>query len=254
MSLGSRVLHGAARAGRGVLDLLLPPRCLGCGVEVAGGVGSCPPCWSSLHLLAPPWCRCCGYPLPHALAEQPLCERCAQQPPGFDRARAALRYDARSARLVLGLKRGGRLEGVTQFARWMIQAGEELLADAELILPVPLHRWRLLQRGFNQSALLAQRVARLTGGTWSPTILQRHRATASQQGLGAAERGENITAASFRVRRPELVAGRRILLVDDVLTTGATIAACVTVLRRAGAARVDALTLSRVVKPEETSI
>jgi len=236
MAVGGGLLRGAARAGRGVLDLLLPPRCLGCGVEVTGEVGLCPACWSGLHLLAPPWCRCCGYPLPHALADQPL------------------RYDARSARLVLGFKRGGRLEGVAQFARWMAQAGEELLADADLVLPVPLHRWRLVQRGFNQSALLAQRLARLTGRAWSPSVLLRHRRTASQQGLGAAERSENITAASFRVRRPERVAGQRVLLVDDVLTTGATLAACVTVLRRAGAARVDALTLARVAKLDETSI
>jgi ComF family protein len=254
MAVGGGLLRGAARAGRGVLDLLLPPRCLGCGVEVTGEVGLCPACWSGLHLLAPPWCRCCGYPLPHALADQPLCERCAATPPAFDRARAALRYDARSARLVLGFKRGGRLEGVAQFARWMAQAGEELLADADLVLPVPLHRWRLVQRGFNQSALLAQRLARLTGRAWSPSVLLRHRRTASQQGLGAAERSENITAASFRVRRPERVAGQRVLLVDDVLTTGATLAACVTVLRRAGAARVDALTLARVAKLDETSI
>ena len=132
------------RPGRTLLDLLLPPRCLACGVEISAADGLCPPCWSELRLLAPPWCRCCGFPLPHAFADAPLCARLRAQPPGFDRARAALRYDARSSRIILGFKRGGRLDGVPLFARWMAQAGEELLADADLILPVPLHRWRLL--------------------------------------------------------------------------------------------------------------
>jgi ComF family protein len=188
--------------------------------------------------------------LPHAFAEAPLCTHCAVGLPAFDRARAALRYDPRSSRLILGFKRGGRLDGVSLFARWMTQAGEELLADADLILPVPLHRWRLLTRGFNQSAVLAQRIARLSGRTWAPSVLQRYRPTASQRGLGAGARRANITADAFRVRQPSRVAGARILLVDDVLTTGATLTACVAVLRRAGATHVDALVLARVVKDE----
>jgi hypothetical protein len=145
--------------------------------------------------------------LSHAFVEAPLCGRCAAEPPGIDRARSALRYDGQSSRVVLGFKRGGRLDGVGLFARWMVQAGDELLADADLIRPVPLHRWRLLARGFNQSAVLAQRIARSSGRPWAPSLLERHRATASQQGLGAAARQENVTAAYFRVRRPERVAG-----------------------------------------------
>jgi ComF family protein len=216
--------------------------------------GLCPTCWGGLCLLAPPWCRCCGFPLPYAPAEAPLCAGCARNPPAFDRARAALRYDAQSSRIILGFKRAGRLDGVPLFARWMVQAGEELLADADLILPVPLHRWRLLRRGFNQSAVLAQRIGSLVGRSWAPRVLERQRATVSQQGLGAAARQQNVTARAFRVRHPERVAGARILLVDDVQTTGATLTACTTVLRRAGAEHVDVLMLARVVRDEALPI
>lgn len=179
-----------------------------------------------------------------------MCAGCAAEPPPFDRGRAALRYDANSSRLILGFKRGGRLDGVDLFARWMAQAGEELLAETDLIVPVPLHRWRLLRRGFNQSAVLAQRLARLVQRPWAPAVLQRRRATASQQGLSAAARQQNVTARAFHVARPDRVADARVLLVDDVQTTGATLAACAAVLRRAGARRVDVLTLARVVRDE----
>jgi ComF family protein len=242
------------RLACGAVDLVLPPRCLACGTEIDDALGLCPGCWAELQFLSAPYCRCCGFPVPYTSIEAPLCARCAQQPPDFDHARSALRYDAGSARLILRFKRGGRLEGVPLFARWMLHAGEELIADIDLIVPVPLHRWRLLRRGFNQSALIAKRLAILANRPWAPGILLRHRATKSQQGLGAISRLANVKASAFRVRRPGQVAGARILLVDDVLTTGATVAACTTALRRAGAAAVDVLTLARVVRDEAVPI
>ena len=177
MTAATFLLTVARRLGGAALDLILPPRCLACGGEIDAPYGLCPPCWSELRLLAPPWCRCCGFPLPHASAEAPLCARCADRPPSFDRGRAALRYDGHSARIILRFKRGGRLDGVPLFARWMAQAGEELLADADLILPVPLHRWRLLWRGFNQSAWLAAELSRQGGVKLSVDALKRVKRT-----------------------------------------------------------------------------
>lgn len=251
------LLIGGARAAlRRVVDAVLPRRCLGCGLELDAEGGLCAPCWSGLAFLGPPWCRVCGRPLPHAALTDPLCPRCLEEPPAYDRARSALRYDERSSRLVLGFKRGARFEGVDAFGRWLARAGAELLPEADLILPVPLHRWRLLHRGFNQAAVLARALAREAGRPWSPSVLVRHRATRSQQGLHARDRAQNITARSFVVgpRHLAAVAGRRMLLVDDVLTTGATLGACTAALRHAGAAAVDVVTLTRVVRDEPLAI
>jgi ComF family protein len=242
----------AWRALGSVLDLLLPPRCLACGTAVEAQGGLCPRCWRGLTFLGPPWCRICGYPLPHALPEEPLCGRCAGGPPAYARARAALRYDDGSRRLILAFKHADRTDVARPFGRWLAQAGAELLADADLVAPVPLHRWRLLRRGYNQAAVLARAVARESALALVPDLLQRVRATASQQGLSGAARHENVTSAAFRVPRRHRgrLGGRRILLIDDVLTTGATATACARVLQRAGAEAVDVLTLARVVRDQ----
>jgi ComF family protein len=240
----------ARRGMDGLLDLVLPPRCLRCGVVVEGQGSLCAECWRSLTFLGQPQCRLCGYPLPHALPEAPLCGECAREAPVYDRARAALRYDDGARRLILAFKHADRTDTAPAFGGWLARAGAELLADAELITPVPLHRWRLLKRGYNQSAILARALARETGVALVPDLLQRQRATRSQQGLSGQARLENVTAGAFRVHpwHRGRVDGRRVVLIDDVLTTGATAGACARVLRRAGASQVDVLTLARVVR------
>lgn len=234
-----------------VLDVLLPPRCLGCGAGVDGRGALCAGCWAGLSRLAPPWCRHCGRPLPESASADPLCGPCAAKPPSFDRARAAFAYDEGCRRMILRFKHGDRIEAAPGFGLWLARACPEMVAEAGIVLPVPLHRGRLWRRGYNQSALLARVLARASGRPLAVDLLLRDRPTASQQGLSAAARRRNVTAAAFRInpRRAAELRGRRALLIDDVFTTGATVAACARVLKRGGATAVDVLTLARVVRP-----
>lgn len=242
------------RLGRGALDFLLPPRCVGCGEGTPRQGELCATCWAGLRFVAPPFCPVCGQPRRWDGPES--CGRCAELPEALERVRAALVYDSASSHLILAFKHRDRTEGAALFAGWMRQAAGPLLEEAELVVPVPLHRWRLLWRGYNQSALLAAHLARQAGLVPRLDLLRRIAATPSQQGLGAAARRRNITAGVFAVASGAQAAlqGRRVLLVDDVLTTGATLGACAAALRQAGAARVDALALARVVGAESLPI
>lgn len=178
------------------------------------------------------------------------CAPCIANPPVVSRARAAFVYDEASRALALGLKHGGRTDGLAGFGRWMARAGREFLPEADLLIPVPLHPSRLLKRRFNQSLLLARAVSAVSGAPVEPHALARVKATPIQGGLGAEARARNV-AGAFRVRErgKARIAGRTVVLIDDVHTTGATLDACARALRRAGAADVNALTLARVVKP-----
>jgi len=231
----------------GVLDLLLPPRCLGCGITVPAPGTLCVACWRSITFLGAPCCACCGYPFDFDPGTGGLCAACLAHPPVFDRARAAMRYDDASRSLVLALKHGDRLHLAPTLAQWMRRAGSELLADADLLIPVPLHWTRLFARRHNQAAVLALAIAKSDGSAVATTCLVRRRRTPSQGRKSAAARQRNV-AGAFAIRRPEDVQGKRIVLIDDVFTTGATVEECARVLKRAGAARVDVLAVARVVR------
>ena len=243
------LIRPPAAAGRWLtlaLDALLPPRCLACAAAVDVPGRLCAGCWSAVDFIAPPQCALCGFPFDYDEGADVLCGACIASPPAFDRARSVLRYSGVARDLVLGFKHRDRTHAAPPFAQWMERAGEALLADADAVAPVPLHRFRLFTRRYNQAALLARELARLCDLPFAPDLLARTRHTRSQAGLSRRGRIENVRGA-FAVRRVEDVRGRRIVLVDDVMTTGATAGACAAVLKRAGALGVDVLSLARVV-------
>lgn len=239
-------------AGRAALDLLLPPACLTCDAPVDAPGRFCADCFALTGFVTEPCCRRCGVPFVHAAqgGAEKLCPLCRDRPPPWGRARAALRYDAQARRIVLPLKYGDRTEHAAALAPLMARAGAALLRDAELLVPVPLHGRRLIQRRYNQAALLAREVARLTAKPVLPDALKRTRVTVSLGDLSAAERARVVDGAfAVRPERAGSVAGRKMLLIDDVLTSGATCAACTRALFAAGASAVDVLVAARVPDP-----
>ena len=243
------VLGYARRGAGGLLDVLLPPRCLACRGAVDRQGLLCAACWRQISFITPPHCAVCGLPFGHDVGAEAICGQCLARPPRFDRARAAAVYDDGSRPLLLGFKLADRTEMAAALGGWLARAGAELLADADLIVPVPLHRWRLWRRRFNQSALLALKLGRESGIEVVPDLLMRKRATPTQRGLSAGERRRNVAGAfALRPVHTQRAQGARVLLIDDVLTTGATVEEAARVLRRAGVVRIDVLTLARVVR------
>lgn len=242
---------GKAGAALGrLLDLIWPPLSPLSGRAVSEPGLLDPDDWARIQFLAPPWCKSCGTPFAYPSAPDMICPACHARAPAYTHARSAFVYDASSRALALGLKHAGRTDGLSAFGRWMARAGADCLDGADALIPVPLHRRRLRQRRFNQSLLLAHAVSRASGVPVDPHMLMRVRATPTQGGLSAGGRTRNV-AGAFRVRtgRADAVKGRRLVLIDDVHTTGATLEACARTLKRAGAADVRAITLARVVKP-----
>jgi ComF family protein len=245
-------LHAALR---GVLDLALPPLCPSCREPLGDGTGLCAACWSKLSLIEPPYCARLGIPFAYDPGPGLLSMEAIANPPAYDRARAAVRYDDTARTLVLSFKYNDRLDLAPMMGRWMARAGRELLKDADALLPVPLHWRRLWARRFNQSAALAGAISDICGVPVVHDALKRLRATAQQVGLSKNGRADNVQGA-FRVPPEEKakVAGRRLVLVDDVLTSGATADTCARALLRAGAAHVDVLVFARVVAPLRSPI
>lgn len=228
--------------------LLFPPVCPGCRRLVGEPFTLCGQCWPKLRFIERPWCEVLGTPFSHEIGDGIVSADAIASPPPFSRARAAVSYEGVARGMVLSLKFGDRTELAPTMARWMMRVGAELLADADAVVPVPLHRARFLRRRFNQSAELARALCRLSGRDFLPDAVVRVRATRHQAGLAAREREANVRGAFAVPARAEIgVRGRRVLVVDDVYTTGMTVSAVARALRRAGAAQVDVLTFARVL-------
>ena len=245
----ARVLAALRWGGRGALDVLLPPHCLTCDSPVEAPGQFCPGCFGRTAFITAPLCVSCGRPFEAAGQGglDSVCEGCRAYPPAWSEARAALRYDDQARRILMPFKYGDRVEVARALAPHMARAGAVLLQDADLLVPVPLHRWRLLSRRYNQSALLAQVLSRLSGRPAVLDGLRRVRPTSSLGHLSGAQRRAEL-AGAFQVRasRVPILTDARVLLVDDVLPSGATADACARVLLAAGAARVDVLAAARV--------
>jgi ComF family protein len=250
------LVRGAFELGKGCLgkavDVVLPRLCFSCAAPLADKGLLCADCWLRVAFISAPACALCGLPFDYDQGPEALCGACIRRRPAYDRARAVFGYDQASKHLVLRFKHADRVEAASTFGRWLAGAGTDFKGDDVVIAPVPLHWRRLLERRYNQAAMLAEALHRVWGcGRLQPDLLERRIWRGSQGGLSATQRRRNVrNAFAVTARRRRLVEGRRVVLVDDVMASGATADAAARTLKRAGAGAVDVAVLARVLKPE----
>ncbi len=231
------------------VDTLLPPRCVVSGEAVDQQGMLAPSIWADLDFISDPFCGCCGVPFDYTVEEGLHCTECLDHPPLYHSARAPLKYNDASRDIILGFKHADKTLAVKAFTPWLTRAGAQMLAEADALIPVPLHYTRLVRRRYNQAVLIANEISMATDLPVLSHVLKRIRATPSQGHLSPTERRKNVRAA-FAVpeKYKAQVKGKNLILIDDVFTTGATAEECTKALKKAGAARVDVLTLARVCK------
>ncbi len=236
---------------RKILNLLLPPRCKNCGKIISDDDSLCAECFSKINFISAPYCQRCGLPLeaPGYRGKNLLCASCAgKKKSPFRFNRAAVCYDDNSKNLLLGLKFFDRTDNSRLLAKWLKLAGKDIFeAGVDVIVPTPLHYTRLLKRHYNQSALLTAELSQMTGIKADYTSLIRNRRTKPQVSFSGHARLKNVRNA-FSVKHPGKIKGKRIVLIDDVMTTGATLKECALALKKAGAKSVDTLTVARTLK------
>lgn len=232
---------------KAVINLLLPLRCIQCGMILKNYEGVCSSCWPLIPFISKPYCACCGLPFDYEIEEGALCGACSQESPSYTTARSVFIYTQESKSIILKLKHTDRTYTASLLGEWMTRVLE--FQEECLCVPVPLHWTRLFMRTYNQAALLAAHIAKQKGWTYAPTLLLRHRRTPSQGRLSKKGRVRNVEGAFCvkSAKRSQLL-GKKVLLVDDVFTTGSTLEACSKTLLKAGAKEVHVVTLGRVVK------
>lgn len=228
-----------------VADFALPPRCPGCGAVTPADHRFCATCWSQLRFLGPPWCAACHLPFAFDRGVDARCDTCTADPPRHAGIRAAVAYGDVARTVALRLKYNGRIAFAETIARQLIRLTP---AGADVLIPVPLHRWRLWSRGFNQSALVAGALARLSGVPSDPLLLRRRKATPPLRGMGAAARARAVAGVFATVDPTDFIRDKAVVLIDDIHTSGATSDGCTTVLLAAGARSVTILCWARVLE------